>query len=71
MGAGEKIAAVAGKKTIMNILDPSAPSNIYVFQSGTVNDGVSALSSTIAALRIYKVLKNKANTHYLIAKLLC
>ena len=54
MGAGEKIAAVAGKKTIMNILDPSAPSNIYVFQSGTVNDGASALSSTIAALRTYK-----------------
>lgn len=54
MGAGEKIAAVAGKKKIMDILDPSSPSNTYVFQSGTVNDGTSALSSTIAALKIYK-----------------
>ena len=54
MGAGEKIAAVAGKKNIMSILDPSIQSDKYVFQSGTVNDGTGALSSAIAALKIYK-----------------
>jgi len=59
MGAGEKIAAVAGKKEIINILDPSGTNNKYVFQSGTVNDGTSALSSTIAALKIYKNLEKQ------------
>ena len=57
MGAGEKIAAVSGKKKIMNILDPSIDNDTYVFQSGTVNDGANALSSMIAALKVYKSLE--------------
>ena len=46
-------------KEIINILDPSGTNNKYVFQSGTVNDGTSALSSTIAALKIYKNLEKQ------------
>ena len=63
MGGGEKIAAVAGKKQIMDILDPSIEKKTYVFQSGTVNDGTNALSAMVAALKIYKNLEK--NNRYI------
>ncbi len=59
MAGGEKIAAVVGKKQIMSILDPSNDSGLYVFQSGTVNDGASALSATIASLKMYEDFDRK------------
>lgn len=57
LAAGEKLAAVAGRRDVMNVVDPNAPAGTpRVFQSGTVNDGSFALASATAAMRIYKQL---------------
>jgi len=57
LAAGEKLALVAGKETIMRVVDPEAEAGTpRVFQSGTVNDGTAALAATTAALKTYQQL---------------
>ncbi len=57
LGAGEKLAAVAGRRDVMLSLDPERPANVKaVFQSGTGNDGTWALAAGLAALREYRKL---------------
>ena len=58
LGAGEKIAIVAGSREVMSVLDPNAPAGTpRVFQSGTVNDGAPALAACVAAMRVYTELE--------------
>jgi glutamate-1-semialdehyde 2,1-aminomutase len=55
LGAGEKLAAVAGREELMRALDPDKPSiRASVFQSGTGNDGTYALAAGLAAVRCYR-----------------
>ena len=57
LGAGEKLAAVAGAERVMRVLDPERPAGTpFVFQSGTGNDGTSALAAGIAAIALYEEL---------------
>ena len=56
LGAGEKLAAVVGSAAVMGCLDPAAPGGVTVFQSGTGNDGTSALAAGLAAIRQYREL---------------
>lgn len=57
LAAGEKLAAVAGRESVMRCLDPERPGcTPAVFQSGTGNDGSSALAAACAALRTYREL---------------
>ena len=57
LAAGEKLALVAGKREIMSVVDPRAEEGTpRVFQSGTVNDGPTALASASEALRQYRRL---------------
>jgi glutamate-1-semialdehyde 2,1-aminomutase len=57
LGAGEKLAAVVGREEVMQALDPDRPpSRAAVFQSGTGNDGTSALAAGLAAVRSYREL---------------
>lgn len=57
LAAGEKLAAVAGRRDVMSVVDPNAPAGTpRVFQSGTVNDGTAALASATAAMRMYSKL---------------
>jgi glutamate-1-semialdehyde 2,1-aminomutase len=57
LAAGEKLSAVAGREEVMRVVDPNAdPSVPRVFQSGTVNDGASALAAAIGAMRTYLAL---------------
>lgn len=57
LAAGEKLAAVAGRRDVMSVVDPNAPAGTpRVFQSGTVNDGTAALASATAAMRVYSRL---------------
>lgn len=54
LGAGEKLAAVAGREDLMQALDPDRRSaGAAVFQSGTGNDGTGALAAGLAAVRSY------------------
>ncbi len=54
LGAGEKLAAIAGREELMQALDPDRPSSrSAVFQSGTGNDGTTALAAGLAAVRSY------------------
>lgn len=55
LGAGEKLAAVAGAERVMRVLDPERPAGTpFVFQSGTGNDGTSALAAGVAAIGLYQ-----------------
>ncbi|MBS0398413.1 MAG: aminotransferase class III-fold pyridoxal phosphate-dependent enzyme [Proteobacteria bacterium] len=57
LGAGEKLAAIAGRKQIFAGVDPGRSSGIRpVFQSGTGNDGASALAAGVAAVSTYREL---------------
>ncbi|NIB42259.1 aspartate aminotransferase family protein [Pseudomaricurvus alkylphenolicus] len=59
LGAGEKLAVVAGSEAVMSVVDPLASKGTpRVFQSGTVNDGSVALSVACAALREYQKLSS-------------
>lgn len=59
LGAGEKLAAVAGKAEIMGVVDPHAPADTpRVFQSGTGNDGTAAIAAGIGAITTYKALNS-------------
>ena len=55
LAAGEKLALVAGREEVMNVVNPEAEPGVpRVFQSGTVNDGAFALAATKAALSVYR-----------------
>jgi len=57
LGAGGKLAAVAGREEILRSLAPDRPPGRGpVFQSGTYNDGTEALACAVAALKLYKEL---------------
>ena len=63
IAAGEKLAAVAGRKDIMRVVDPLAPTGTpRVFQSGTANDGTAAIAASIGAINAYRDLD--ANNQY-------
>ncbi len=67
IGAGEKLAAVAGREAVMRVLDPERPAGTpFVFQSGTGNDGTSALAAGLAAIGLYEDL-HKAGEYALLA----
>jgi glutamate-1-semialdehyde 2,1-aminomutase len=57
LGAGERLAAVAGSAEIMQVVDPVAgdPSR-RVFQSGTGNDSTAGLLAATAAMQAYRRL---------------
>jgi len=56
LGAGEKLATVAGSERVMRCVDPQAPGGATVFQSGTGNDGTVALAAALAAMTEYRRL---------------
>lgn len=57
LGAGEKLAAVAGREDVMRVLDPERPAGTpFAFQSGTGNDGTAALAAGVAAIAMYEEL---------------
>jgi glutamate-1-semialdehyde 2,1-aminomutase len=56
LGAGEKLAAVVGSEAVMRCLDPQTPGGATVFQSGTGNDGTSALAAALGAIGEYRRL---------------
>ncbi|MCY3752061.1 MAG: aminotransferase class III-fold pyridoxal phosphate-dependent enzyme [Gammaproteobacteria bacterium] len=63
IAAGEKLAAVAGREDIMRVVDPLAPTGTpRVFQSGTANDGTTAIAASIGAINAYRDLD--ANNQY-------
>jgi glutamate-1-semialdehyde 2,1-aminomutase len=58
LGAGEKLAAVAGREACMRNLDPFRPTGTpAVFQSGTGNDGTAGLAAGAAAVTTYAALE--------------
>ena len=58
LGAGEKLAALAGREAILRCLDPNRPPGTpAVFQSGTGNDGTAALAAGVAAIDVYRQLE--------------
>lgn len=60
LGAGEKLAALAGRADVFAALDPARPAGVRpVFQSGTGNDGTAGLAAGLAALRTYRRLANE------------
>jgi glutamate-1-semialdehyde 2,1-aminomutase len=60
LAAGEKLALVAGREEVMEVVSPEASSETpRVFQSGTVNDGAVALAATRAALNLYTELADQ------------
>ena len=57
LSAGEKVGAVVGREEVMAVLDPRRDRDLPgIFQSGTSNDGTSALAAAIGAMDQYKVL---------------
>jgi len=59
LGAGEKLAALAGRESILKCLDPNRPQGTpSVFQSGTGNDGTAALAAGTAAIELYREMEN-------------
>ena len=57
LGAGERLAAVAGKAEIMQVVDPVAGDpNRRVFQSGTGNDSTAGILAATAAMQAYRRL---------------
>lgn len=55
LGAGERIAAVAGRAEVMRVVDPLRGDPEHrVFQSGTGNDGIARLAAACAALDFYR-----------------
>ena len=68
LGAGEKLAALAGPERVMRVLDPERPPGTpAVFQSGTGNDGTSALAAGAAAIALYEDL-HRAGEYALLAQ---
>jgi len=58
LGAGEKLAAVAGREEIFRSLGPDRSGGpALVFQSGTGNDGTVALAAGAAAVSLYRELE--------------
>ena len=58
IAAGERLAAVVGKQEIMQVVDPNAPAGApKVFQSGTANDGTTAIAASIGAINTYRDLE--------------
>lgn len=58
LGAGEKLAALAGRESILRCLDPNRPAGTpAVFQSGTGNDGTAALAAGAMAIEVYGELE--------------
>lgn len=58
LGAGEKLAAVAGLERFMRGMDPNRPAGTRaVFQSGTGNDGTTSLAAAKAAIPLYRDLE--------------
>ena len=58
LGAGEKLAAVAGSERFMRGVDPNCPAGTpAVFQSGTGNDGTTGLAAAKAAIPLYRALE--------------
>jgi glutamate-1-semialdehyde 2,1-aminomutase len=58
LGAGEKLAALAGRESILRCLDPDRPDGTPgVFQSGTGNDGTAALAAGAAAIALYRAFE--------------
>lgn len=59
LGAGEKLAAVAGRESLLRCLDPNRPGSIPgVFQSGTGNDATAGLAAGQAAVELYLQLEH-------------
>lgn len=57
LGAGERLAAVAGSAEIMQVVDPVAgDASRRVFQSGTGNDTTAGLLAATAAMQAYRNL---------------
>ena len=55
MGAGERLAAVAGRADVMSVVDPLGSDRARrVFQSGTGNDSTAGLAAGTAALDRYR-----------------
>ena len=72
IGAGEKLAAVAGREAVMSVLDPERPAGTpFVFQSGTGNDGTSALAAGVAAIALYEDLYRAGEYALLAARAQC
>ena len=66
LGAGEKLAAVAGNEKFMRVVDPHAPAETpRVFQSGTGNDGTAAIAAGIGAITAYKTQENEGGYKHL------
>lgn len=58
LGAGEKLAALAGRESLLRCLDPERPpGSPAVFQSGTGNDCTAALAAGTAAIAVYAELE--------------
>jgi len=55
LGAGERLAAVAGRADIMSVVDPAGGDpGRRAFQSGTGNDTTRGLAAAAAALDVYR-----------------
>lgn len=55
LGAGERLAAVAGRADIMSVVDPAVGNPARrAFQSGTGNDTTRGLAAAAAALDVYR-----------------
>jgi glutamate-1-semialdehyde 2,1-aminomutase len=69
LGAGEKLAAVAGRADILLGLDPDRPAGARaVFQSGTGNDGTTGLAAGLAAVTAYRQLDRDGGYEALFAR---
>ena len=57
LAAGEKLGAIAGRADVMSVLDPRQNGDApRAFQSGTTNDGTTALAAARAAVQVYQDL---------------
>ena len=69
IAAGEKLAAVAGREQIMRVVDsPAATGAPRVFQSGTANDGTTAIAASIGAIDTYRDLDTNGRYRHLFDK---
>ena len=58
LSAGDRLAAVVGRADIMEVTDPCAGRDVpRAFQSGTGNDGTSALAAALGAIGEYERLE--------------
>ncbi len=69
LSAGEKLAAVVGSAEVMAVTDPLADATLpRVFQSGTGNDGTTALAAAIGAIGEYERLSSSGGYEALWAR---